>query len=98
MVEGLRSALALRGPRLLVTHGLALSVVTWRQHQTLAPGDVMFPEIPCAAPMVLADAEMRRIIDALITDLGREAAQKPGDQRCCDRAQPGGLLGSTAET
>jgi probable phosphoglycerate mutase len=96
MLEGLRSALALPGPRLVVTHGLALSVVTWRQQHALAPGDVMFPETPCARPMVFADGEMRSIIDALITDLDREADQKTGDWRCCEGTQADGLLGSAA--
>jgi probable phosphoglycerate mutase len=97
MLEGLRSALALPGPRLVVTHGLALSVVTWRQQHALAPGDVMFPETPCATPMVFADGEMRSIIDALITDLDREADQNTGDRRCCGETQAGGLLGSAAK-
>jgi probable phosphoglycerate mutase len=98
MLEGLRSALLLPGPRLVVTHGLALSVVTWRQQHALAPGDVMFPETPCATPMVFADAEMQSIIDALITDLDWEADQNTGDRRCCEGAQADDLLGSAAGT
>ncbi len=96
MLQGLRSALVLPGPRLVVTHGLALSVITWRQQHALAPGDVMFPETPCATPMVCADAEMQSIIDALITDLDREADQNTGDWRCCEGTQADGLLGSAA--
>ncbi|MGO9079676.1 MAG: hypothetical protein ACLQDY_11625 [Streptosporangiaceae bacterium] len=96
MLEGLRSALVLPGLRLVVTHGLALSVVTWRRQHALAPGDVIVSRDPCATPMVLADAEMRSIIDALITDLDREADQKTGDWRCCEGTQADGLLGSAA--
>lgn len=96
MLDGLRSALVVPGPRLVVTHGLALSVVAWRQQHALAPEDVMFPETPCATPMVLADAEMRSIIDTLTTDLGREADQSTGDRLCCGGAQAGGLPGSAA--
>lgn len=88
MLEGLRSVLVLPGPRLVVTHGLALSVVAWRQQHALAPGDVMFPETPCATPMVFADAEMQSVIDALITDLDREADQNTGDRRCCEGRRP----------
>jgi probable phosphoglycerate mutase len=96
MLEGLRSVLVLPGPRLVVTHGLALSVVAWRQQHALAPRDVMFPETPCATPVVFADAGMRTIIDALITDLDREAGQKTGGRRCCEGTQADGLLGSAA--
>jgi len=95
MLDGLWSALALPGPRLVVTHGLALSVIAWRQRHALAPGDVMFHEVPCATPMVLTDAEMRGSIEALITDLGRKrskhlrpGAVATGASRC--------LLGSAA--
>jgi 2,3-bisphosphoglycerate-dependent phosphoglycerate mutase len=72
MLDGLRSALALPGSRLVVTHGLALSVISWRQHHALADEAISFPEAPCATPMPLADADLRRTIDALITDLDGE--------------------------
>jgi probable phosphoglycerate mutase len=97
MLDGLRLALALPGPRIVVTHGLALSVISWRQHHALAEEAILFPEAPCATPMVLAYADLRRTIDALATDLGREAHRDPGDQRNCGRRQAEGLLGSTAE-
>jgi len=72
MLDGLRAALTLPGPRLVVSHGLALSVVSWRQRHALAEEAILFPEIPCATPMVFADAYLRTITDALTTDLGRE--------------------------
>lgn len=96
MLEGLRSAVVSPGPRLVVTHGLVLSVAAWRQQHALAPGDVMFPETPCATPMVVADAEMRSIVDALITDLDREAAQKPAVGSAARGTQADGLPGSAA--
>ncbi|HUK69985.1 MAG TPA: hypothetical protein VLW50_14735 [Streptosporangiaceae bacterium] len=46
--------------------------------------------------MVFADAEMRSISDALITDLDREADQKIADWRCCEGTHADGLLGSAA--
>jgi 2,3-bisphosphoglycerate-dependent phosphoglycerate mutase len=72
MLDGLRSALTLRGPRLVVTHGLALSVISWRQCHSLADEAILFPEAPCATPMVLADADLRMTIDALTVDLSRK--------------------------
>jgi 2,3-bisphosphoglycerate-dependent phosphoglycerate mutase len=81
MLDGLRSALTLRGPRLVVTHGLALSVISWRQRHALAEEAILLPEAPCATPMFLADADLRRTIDALTVDLGRETHRDPGDQR-----------------
>jgi len=97
MLDGMRSALTLPGPRIVVTHGLALSVISWRQHHELTEGAVLFPEAPCATPIVVADADLRRTIDALATDLGREAHRDRGGQRNCDRRQAEGLLGSTPE-
>jgi 2,3-bisphosphoglycerate-dependent phosphoglycerate mutase len=73
MLDGLRSALALPGPRIVVTHGLMLSVISWRQRHALTDEAVLFPEAPCATPLALADADLRRTIDALMTDLDREA-------------------------
>jgi probable phosphoglycerate mutase len=77
MLDGLQSALALPGPRLVVAHGLALSVISWRQRHALAEGAILFPEAPCAIPMVLADADLRRTIDVLTMDLGRERIATP---------------------
>lgn len=96
MLEGLRSALALPSPRLVVTHGLALSVISWRQHHSLTEEAILFPEAPCATRMAFADADLAGAIDALITDLDREAHRDPGDQRNCGWRQADGLLGSTA--
>lgn len=81
MLDGMRSVLTLPGPRIVVTHGLALSVISWRQHHELTEGVVLFPEAPCATPIVLADADLRRTIDALATDLGRGAHRDRGGQR-----------------
>jgi hypothetical protein len=81
----------------VVTHGLALSVISWRQRHALAEEVILFPEAPCATPMLLADADLRRTIDALIVDLGRETHRDPGDQRNCAWWQAEGLLGSTAD-
>lgn len=77
MFDGLRSALVLPGPRLVVTHGLALSVISWGQRHAVAEEAILFPEAPCATPMVLADADLRMTIDALTVDLGREAHRTP---------------------
>jgi len=96
MLDGLRSAVALPSPRIVVTHGLALSVISWRQRHALAEEAILFPEAPCATPMVLADAGLRRTIDALRTDLGREAHRDCGHQRNCGWRQAEGSLGSTA--
>jgi broad specificity phosphatase PhoE len=42
------------------------------QDHALAEEAISFPEAPCATPMPLADADLRRTIDALITDLDGE--------------------------
>jgi hypothetical protein len=47
--------------------------------------------------MLLADADLRRTIDALTVDLGPETHRDPGDQHNCAWCQAEGLLGSTAE-
>ncbi len=96
MLDGLRSALVLPGPRLVVTHGLALSVISWGQHHALTEEAIMFPEAPCATPKLLPDWDLWRIIEALTTDLSCEARRGPGDQRNCRWGQAEGLLGSTA--
>jgi 2,3-bisphosphoglycerate-dependent phosphoglycerate mutase len=96
VLDGLQSALAHSGPRIIVTHGLALSVKSWRQRHALAEGAIFFPEAPCATPMVLVDADLRTI-DALATDLGREADGDCGYQRNRDRRPAEGLLGSAEE-
>jgi hypothetical protein len=54
----------------------------------------MFPETPCATPVVFADAEMQSIIEAPITDLDLEVDQNTGPRRRCEGTQAGGLARS----
>jgi probable phosphoglycerate mutase len=59
MLHGLRAALEQPGPRIVVAHGLLLSVLGW--HLTRSPGAAMplfFPEAPYLAPLAMADGQL----------------------------------------
>jgi 2,3-bisphosphoglycerate-dependent phosphoglycerate mutase len=84
MLTGLRDALVRPGPRVIVAHGLVLSLVTWALSE--APGSAVplfFPEAPCVEPLVIADARLHRLTARLLDDVGadRTPAQPTGGDR-----------------
>jgi probable phosphoglycerate mutase len=71
MLTGLQDALVRPGPRVIITHGLVLSLLTWalsEQPGTAVP--LFFPEAPCLEPLVIADARLDRLSARLLDELG----------------------------
>ncbi|MGA5879509.1 histidine phosphatase family protein [Streptomyces cellulosae] len=83
MLAGVLAALDHPGPRVLVAHGLLVSVLLW--HRTRAQGQAMplfFPEAPYVEPVAISDEELPELIGALINDLevgGEHGAADTGD-------------------
>ncbi|MFJ5105326.1 histidine phosphatase family protein [Streptomyces sp. NPDC088554] len=78
MLLGVQACLALPGPRLLVSHGLLLSVLFWKQNR--AAGEAMplfFSEAPCVQPLDVEDDVLGGWIADLLSDLDAEAGQDP---------------------
>ena len=76
MLVGVLAALQRPGPRVLVCHGLLVSVLLW--HRDRSPGTPMplfFPEAPCADPLAVPDDRLSDWIGVLLAKL--EAAQGP---------------------
>lgn len=96
MLLGLKACLALPGPRVVVGHGLLLSVLLWQRNRS--DGEVMplfFPEAPCAQPLDVADDTLDGWITQLLSDLDSESrAGGRGGGRAGGRA--GGRVGAGA--
>jgi probable phosphoglycerate mutase len=70
MLTGLRAVLDRPKPRLVVAHGLLLSVLRWaRAHPGQPLIDVFLPGEPSLTPMVVVDDELSAIISFLVDDL-----------------------------
>ncbi len=81
MLLGLKDCLALPGPRLIVGHGLLLSVLLWQQSRS--GGETVplyFPEAPCVQPLDVADDVLGGWIAELLSDLDMEARQDPDER------------------
>jgi probable phosphoglycerate mutase len=65
MLGALRMALHYPGPRLVITHGLLVSIIEWlRANETGRLSDLLFfPEAPCAVPVRIGDLELTRLLD-----------------------------------
>ncbi|MFG2822631.1 histidine phosphatase family protein [Kitasatospora sp. NPDC048365] len=76
MLAGLRSALQLPSPRIVVAHGLLASVLRWhRQTWRNAPGRAMpifFNEAPCLYLVRIDDGELEDLISSLLEVLHAE--------------------------
>ena len=87
MLHALRSVFDCPGPRLVVTHGLLVSVVLWaRGGNANGPCDLLFfPEAPCASPLRIDDLELASLIDevsaCLPCDNWTQPSGVPGDPR-----------------
>lgn len=77
MVRGLRAALDQPVPRLVVAHGLLLSVVQWSRVHPVEPlSDVFLLSAPCLTPIILADDELAALTQRLLRGLdGKEGAR-----------------------
>ncbi|MGW6880318.1 histidine phosphatase family protein [Streptomyces goshikiensis] len=70
MLSGVLATLEHPGPRVLVGHGLLVSVLLW--HRDRSPDDPMplfFPEAPYVEPVAIPDDELPILITALLDDL-----------------------------
>ncbi|MEU9111193.1 histidine phosphatase family protein [Streptomyces sp. NPDC048483] len=70
MLIGVLAALEHPGPRVLVGHGLLLSVLLW--YRDRAEGEVMplfFPEAPYVEPIAIPDDELPKWVTALLNHL-----------------------------
>ncbi|MDQ0750190.1 putative phosphoglycerate mutase [Streptomyces africanus] len=70
MLTGVLAALDHPGPRVLVAHGLLVSVLLW--HRARTPDQAMplfFPEAPYVEPIAIPDEELPEFIGTLMNDL-----------------------------
>ncbi|NUL21825.1 histidine phosphatase family protein [Streptomyces lunaelactis] len=81
MLLGLKDCLALPGPRLVVGHGLLLSVLLWQQGRSEGEAvPLFFPEAPCVQPLDVADDMLGGWIAELLSDLDTEGRQDPDER------------------
>jgi probable phosphoglycerate mutase len=76
MLSGVRSVLDYPGPRVLVCHGLLVSVLLW--HRDRSPSEAVplfFPEAPCVEPLAVSDQELDEWVETLLADLDGEGPQ-----------------------
>ncbi len=72
MLTGLRCAMDQPGPRLVVAHGLLVSVINWALfHPGCSLTDVFLPAAPCVKPLVIGDEQLDALTGCLINDLHR---------------------------
>ncbi|MFJ1897227.1 MULTISPECIES: histidine phosphatase family protein [unclassified Streptomyces] len=77
MLKGVLAALEHPGPRVLVGHGLLISVLLWQKSRCSDEAmPLFFPEAPYVEPIVIPDAELPVWITALLSDLDRDARQE----------------------
>ena len=84
MFTAVHAALEHPGPRVLVCHGLLVSVLLW--HRNRSPDEAMplfFPEAPYVEPLAVDDDVLRDWIGTLLTDLDEEDTTR---SRCACRA------------
>jgi probable phosphoglycerate mutase len=82
MLTGVLAAQEHPGPRVLVAHGLLVSVLLW--HRARARGETMplfFPEAPYVEPVAISDEELPEFIGTLMNDLGTGARCHAADSR-----------------
>ncbi|RMI45401.1 histidine phosphatase family protein [Streptomyces triticirhizae] len=73
MLLGLMATLEKPGPRVVVAHGLLLSVLDW--HLSRTPGSAMplfFPEAPYLVPLAIDDGPMAKHAAALLEELDNQ--------------------------
>jgi 2,3-bisphosphoglycerate-dependent phosphoglycerate mutase len=68
MIDGLRDVLTHPGPRLVIAHGLLVSVVNSTRTGKRLTGE-FFPEAPYLAPVAFADDDLLSLSDRLIEEI-----------------------------
>ncbi|MFD7815616.1 histidine phosphatase family protein [Streptomyces sp. NPDC059785] len=80
MLTGILAALQYPGPRVLVTHGLLVSVLLWHSARTPdQPMPLFFPEAPYVEPVAISDEELPERIRTLMNDLKAGAERRAAD-------------------
>ncbi|EST37695.1 hypothetical protein N566_11575 [Streptomycetaceae bacterium MP113-05] len=78
MLQGVLGALEHPGPRVIVGHGLLLSVLLWhRDRSTGGSMPLFFPEAPCVDPIAIPDDELPDCISDLLGDLEEDVREDP---------------------
>lgn len=78
MLTGVLAAVERPGPRVVVCHGLLVSVLAWQRDRS--PSEILplfFPEAPCAEPMVASDHDLPRWIASLLNELDADDRRDP---------------------
>ncbi|MQA25781.1 MAG: histidine phosphatase family protein [Micromonosporaceae bacterium] len=77
MLEALRDCLSLPGPRLVVTHGLLLSIlVRLAAYQPI--DELALPEAPCVTPLAFPDARLSALVQRGLVELDSGARNPSG--------------------
>ena len=77
MLNGVLAACEHPGPRVLVGHGLMVSVLLWyRERPEGEPMPLFLPEAPYVEPIALSDDELPVLITALLGDLDSGMCEK----------------------
>jgi probable phosphoglycerate mutase len=88
MLDGVQAAVMRPGPRVVVAHGLLLSVLGWATDEPPdSPMPLFFPEAACLDPLVVSDARLVRLAARLLSDLGR--SEHRGGETVGDRTESG---------
>ncbi|MDH6138475.1 putative phosphoglycerate mutase [Kitasatospora sp. GP30] len=70
MLRGVQACLELPGPRLIVGHGLLISVLSWQLSRTEEPVmPPLFPEAPYLRPLAVTDAELGSMATLLLNEI-----------------------------
>ncbi|WP_382465444.1 histidine phosphatase family protein [Streptomyces noursei] len=83
MLVGLQAAVEHPSPRVIVCHGLLVSVLHWYRERSA--GDSMplfFPEAPYVQPISFEDEDLLRCVKSLLADIAAEPERDPGPR--CD--------------
>jgi 2,3-bisphosphoglycerate-dependent phosphoglycerate mutase len=79
MLSGLKTVLDRPGPRLVVAHGLLVSVLEWaREHPSESLTEALLPVAPCLRPLVLPEAELSSLSQRLLHDLEQTSRRACG--------------------
>ncbi|MEU2774023.1 histidine phosphatase family protein [Streptomyces sp. NPDC007162] len=86
MLTGVLAALEHPGPRVLVAHGLLVSVLLWHRARTSGQNmPLFFPEAPYVDPVAIRDEELPGFIGTLMNDLETGGRGRATDTDDCRR-------------
>lgn len=95
MLSGVLASLTRPGPRLLVAHGLLLSVLTWAQDNPKAELPLFMPEVACLTPLQLSDDRLGKLLSSIATVLDQASFESDTEWKP-DKPAPSFLLPSTS--